>query len=162
MTGQPGTYALLLQATRRTVIQVGRLGRLDVRRGFYVYVGSALGPGGVSARVSRHLSDHKRRRWHVDYLMDVAQIKEVWYTHSMKRREHEWAEALARFPGGSVPIRGFGSSDCACPAHLYYFRTRPSAGMFAVESGDREHPREMTPVYDTTAQQTKVVSVRIQ
>ena len=50
MDAHPGTYALMLQADRRQTVQVGRLGQLAVEPGCYVYVGSALGPGGVRAR----------------------------------------------------------------------------------------------------------------
>ena len=42
---RPGTYALVLQVTARESLQIGRLGKLELRRGFYVYVGSASGPG---------------------------------------------------------------------------------------------------------------------
>jgi Uri superfamily endonuclease len=28
--------------------------------------------------------------------------------------------------GASVPIAGFGSSDCRCKTHLFFFRRRPS------------------------------------
>ena len=41
-----GTYALVLSCTTEQRIAIGRLGVLDVRPGCYVYVGSALGPGG--------------------------------------------------------------------------------------------------------------------
>ncbi len=37
-TASPGTYALVLAATKRQVIFVGKLGTFDVRPGFYVYV----------------------------------------------------------------------------------------------------------------------------
>ena len=47
---EPGTYALVLAAIDRQTIQVGRLGAFDVRPGFYVYVASALGPGGLPVR----------------------------------------------------------------------------------------------------------------
>jgi len=48
---RPGTYALVLAATKRQVISVGRLGDFIVRPGFYVYVGSALGPGVLVPRI---------------------------------------------------------------------------------------------------------------
>jgi len=43
----PGTYALLLSSATDSSIRVGRLGDLRLRPRYYVYVGSALGPGGV-------------------------------------------------------------------------------------------------------------------
>lgn len=41
---QPGTYALVLSARAGGRVRIGRLGGLRVQHGFYVYVGSALGP----------------------------------------------------------------------------------------------------------------------
>jgi hypothetical protein len=41
---RPGTYALLLSSVSDAVIRIGRLGNLRLQPGFYVYVGSALGP----------------------------------------------------------------------------------------------------------------------
>jgi Uri superfamily endonuclease len=54
-----GTYALVLAAQKQRTISVGKLGILDVRPGFYVYVGSALGPGGLAARIGRHARQDK-------------------------------------------------------------------------------------------------------
>jgi len=122
-----GTYALLLLSTCRQSVAVGHLGVLDVRPGTYVYVGSAFGPGGLRARVARHTSANKKKRWHIDYLMDVARPIEIWYSVGSKKQEHAWANAIARMPGASVPMRGFGSSDCRCEAHLFYFAERPFA-----------------------------------
>jgi len=63
----PGTYALVLRFSKRLEIIVGKLGVLSVQAGYYVYVGSALGPGGLAARVGRHCRREKALRWHVDY-----------------------------------------------------------------------------------------------
>ena len=127
----PGTYALVLRAPRTISIRVGRLGPLDVRRGYYVYVGSAFGPGGVAARVGRHRSGAGRPRWHIDALRCVTRLVEVWITHDPIRREHDWAAAARGDLGGHVPLRGFGSSDCRCEAHLFRFPRRPSGEAFA-------------------------------
>ena len=52
---QAGTYALVLSARAGGIIRIGRLGELRLQSGIYVYVGSALGPGGVRARLMHHL-----------------------------------------------------------------------------------------------------------
>ncbi|MFQ5579314.1 MAG: DUF123 domain-containing protein [Nitrospiria bacterium] len=54
MKSEPGTYALILQSRSEARGQVGRLGQINLKPGYYIYVGSAFGPGGVQARVSRH------------------------------------------------------------------------------------------------------------
>jgi Uri superfamily endonuclease len=57
---RPGTYALLLSSASRATIAVGRLGDLLLQPGFYVYVGGALGSGGVRARSARHMRSAER------------------------------------------------------------------------------------------------------
>jgi len=37
----------------------------------------------------------------------------TWWTVSPERWECAWAEALSRLPGATVPLLGFGASDCA-------------------------------------------------
>lgn len=126
----PGTYVLVLTVSRRLEIAVGKLGLLEAGPGFYVYVGSALGPGGLAARIGRHCRREKRLRWHVDYLRAVAQLEEVWYATGKGRRECRWAKALWGMPGASVPMAGFGASDCGCRSHLSFFTMPPSLADF--------------------------------
>ncbi len=126
----PGTYALILQADRQQTVRIGRLGQLAVEPGCYVYVGSALGPGGVRARVGHHSRLATRPHWHIDYLRRAATLRHVWYSYDSVRREHAWADIFARMPGVSIPLSGFGASDCACPAHLYFFPRQPRLDTF--------------------------------
>ncbi len=130
MNAHPGTYALILRADRQQAIQIGRLGSLAVQPGCYVYVGSALGPGGVRARVSHHARLATRPHWHIDYLRRAAALRDVWYSYDSVRREHAWADIFARLPGASIPLPGFGASDCACLAHLYFFPRQPRLDTF--------------------------------
>ena len=126
----PGTYALVLKNSGRPQVLVGRLGTLAVQPGFYVYVGSALGPGGLASRAGRHAKADKKCRWHIDYLAAIATLDEVWYTVDPARRECQWADALRQIRGATVPLEGFGSSDCRCRAHLLFFQERPSLNGF--------------------------------
>lgn len=114
----PGTYALLIGVDAPLVICAGRLGKISLDAGRYIYLGSAHGPGGLAARVGRHLRQEKRPHWHIDALTAVAPVAEVWWIETAERLECAWARALLTLPGVSVPARGFGASDCACPAHL--------------------------------------------
>ena len=51
-----GTYALLLVLHQSVQLRIGALGEYYFSAGWYVYVGSALlGPGGLAARVGRHI-----------------------------------------------------------------------------------------------------------
>ena len=106
-----GTYVLVLQSTHEQSVLVGHLGTLIVCPGTYVYVGSALGPSGLRARTNRHTSADKKKRWHIDYLLDVVRLIEIWYAVGMQKREHLWAKTIAGLPSASVPMRGFGASD---------------------------------------------------
>lgn len=125
----PGTYALLLRADTAQTIEVGALGELAVRPGRYVYVGSAFGPGGVRARVHRHARDDGATHWHIDYLRAVTTLARVWWTHDDARRECAWATALHDRVRATVPLRGFGASDCTCQSHLIRMQeeTEPAA-----------------------------------
>jgi Uri superfamily endonuclease len=125
-----GTYALVLCCGQPRRLVIGRLGTLRTRPGFYVYVGSALGPGGVGARVRHHERCSAQPRWHIDYLRARADLVEVWHAHDGRRREHQWAAIVSRINGASVPMARFGSSDCGCATHLFFFETRPSARAF--------------------------------
>jgi Uri superfamily endonuclease len=129
----PGTYALVLAATKRQTISVGKLGILDVRPGFYVYVGSALGPGGLAARIGRHARQEKTLRWHVDYLRAVTELVEVWFRPGGRRQECSWAARLAEMPGARTPMPGFGASDCECRSHLFWFEERPVPTIDGIE-----------------------------
>src|SRR5512139_785094 len=133
----PGTYALVCRCSCRDEIAVGRLGFLAMRKGFYVYIGSAFGPGGIRARVARHVSRPVSRHWHIDYLWRSVRVAEVWYSHDPVRREHDWARILRRAEGSSVPLRQFGASDCRCEAHLLFFEQAPSLAWFRAQRAQR-------------------------
>jgi len=129
--GAPGTYVLLLRLGRRRRIEVGRLGALLFEPGFYLYVGSAFGPGGLPARLRHHLKPAPRPHWHIDHLMTVARVEEIWCTVQPERRECDWAALLAGMRGVGTAVPRFGASDCRCPGHLFFSKGRPAGGRFA-------------------------------
>lgn len=127
---RPGTYALMLSSATNAAIRVGRLGNLRLQMGFYVYVGSALGPGGVRARLAHHARSARRPHWHIDYLRAHTTLEEVWFCYDRKSREHHLARCFAAMRTASVPMAGFGSSDCDCESHLFFFEKYPVGGDF--------------------------------
>jgi Uri superfamily endonuclease len=141
----PGTYALILSTAADELLQIGRLGQLHVRGGFYVYIGSAFGPGGVRARIAHHCRRAARPHWHIDFLRVVARLTAIWYTYDTLRREHQWAEVLQRTPGASIPLQRFGASDCTCASHLYFLSTRPAC--YALRSGIRNAYHDHLPIH---------------
>lgn len=109
---------LVVEAHGQT--RVRRLGRHSFD-GVYLYVGSALGPGGFK-RVERHRAvaqgRNKTRRWHIDYLLGIGQLKGVLlFEIADKTMECALAETLAGF--AEPVIDGFGASDCRCQTHLF-------------------------------------------
>jgi len=115
-----GTYCLVIDIMVASSVRVGSLGVREFPAGIYVYVGSAL--SGIEKRVSRHKSANKKRRWHIDYLLDKAEVlSTIAIPTERKSTECEVFQALASCEGASVPVDGFGSSDCTCKSHLVCF-----------------------------------------
>jgi Uri superfamily endonuclease len=117
---------LLLSLAQPARISVGRLGTFRFPAGHYTYAGSALGPGGLSARLGRHARVEKRLHWHVDYLIQHAVLECAWQIAHPERLECAWASAMRGLPGAQMPVPGFGASDCHCPAHLVLLPDWPS------------------------------------
>jgi Uri superfamily endonuclease len=128
-----GTYILALWLDAPQNIQIGRLGRIEFPAGWYLYVGSAMGPGGLQARLARHrrrLADGKRLHWHIDYLREAASWGGAWVSASAQKLECDWAESLCHLPNVEIVAFGFGASDCRCPAHLIHVSGLPGTDWF--------------------------------
>lgn len=130
MMPKPGTYALILHSQSNAHVEVGRWGRLGVEPGYYIYVGSALGPGGVRARVSRHFRKTRAKHWHIDYLREFVDPVCAWYSYGRKSREHQWACAIRELKQ-TLAVKGFGCSDCGCYSHLFTTTKKPSLVQFS-------------------------------
>jgi sugar fermentation stimulation protein A len=124
---KPGTYLLLLRLSEPRRVQVGRLGALDFRPGWYVYVGSAL--NGLGYRLSRHARIEKRDHWHIDMLRTVTSLVAVVTRPGRERLECAIADRVCSWPGGSRPVPRFGASDCRCAGHLIHFDRRPAVDL---------------------------------
>lgn len=161
-----GTYLVCLLPRGEGWVQIGRLGRLRLRSGVFLYVGSAQGPGGLGARCRHHLRVAARPHWHLDYLRPHCRVLGFWVAPGKERREHLWAGLLGSLPNASYPLPRFGASDCRCPAHLVRLEQIPetqalealfgepltwwAAGekVCAWTMGDqaRDHPRRSDPI----------------
>lgn len=132
-----GSYILILRlAAPLADLAVGRLGRFDFAAGYYLYVGSAFGPGGLPARLAHHQRAHKPRpHWHIDYLRPHAQLLEIWAAPGPERLECRWCNTLAAHPALSAPVRGFGSRDTGCVAHLFSTPAAPDLGLLGESEG---------------------------
>ncbi len=113
---QTGTYVL--------VFNLGEpiSNRLGTFCGRYCYVGSAKGPGGLRARLSRHLRRGKPLRWHIDLLTNSTSFSAVCVYASAQASECRVARKLSLHYAGHPR---FGCSDCRCPTHLFMVQDPP-------------------------------------
>ena len=117
---EPGAYVLFVELGRRLDLSGTALGPVGLAPGRYAYCGSARGPGGLGGRLRRHLRWGKALRWHVDHLTVAGRISALGLAPG--GCECALVEGLAGQPGVTVPLAGFGSSDCTrCAAHLLRF-----------------------------------------
>ena len=117
-----GSYILVIFIPNPTRIQVGKLGLFKFEQGYYCYIGSAL-KGKLITRVRRHVSPPslKKIHWHIDYLLTISDIRiiKLILIPSSFREECTLAQTIKKLSKNEV--NGFGSSDCNCNSHLFYF-----------------------------------------
>ena len=112
-----GAYALVIATHRAVTITLAGREPAELPEARYLYGGSAYGPGGIRARVGRHLKGAKSIRWHVDRLSNAFGVAAVIALPG--GRECALLEEVRGWEGVTVPAPGFGSTDCGtCAAHL--------------------------------------------
>lgn len=116
-----GSYLILYHLPRKKLIEIGGLGKVTFKQGYYIYVGSAM--KSLSKRVGRHRRIRKKLRWHVDYFSGLADFHIALPVRSADDLECEIASAIGSISEWTVP--GFGCSDCPCPSHLFGFSADP-------------------------------------
>jgi len=110
-----GSYILLMGLPEEQTITVGSQKTIHFPRGYYAYVGSAL--GGLKSRLKHHLKANKKPHWHIDYLLQKTSIADILICETEDRAECTIAQALGHHFDS---IAGFGSSDCKCHSHLFF------------------------------------------
>jgi sugar fermentation stimulation protein A len=116
-----GSYLLVIRLDEGKRIRVGRLGTFPFRRGYHVYVGSAM--NSLSARIARHRRLRKKLHWHIDYLRQEADSVVALPIRSSKRHECDVATSLSKVLKKGPA--GFGASDCGCATHLFFSARDP-------------------------------------
>lgn len=129
-----GTYCLLIDLKYDSTINIGKLGRLDFKKGEYVYVGSAL--NSLESRIKRHLSSDKKLHWHVDYILahENTEIIDVIYAVNDHKMECKVAHIIAE---KGVGVNNFGCSDCKCRSHLFYFENLDDLEKYCLKSFEK-------------------------
>ncbi len=110
-----GIYFLLLRLKEPVIKKVGALGEIEFEDGRYIYVGSAQ--NSLEGRISRHLRSKKNKHWHIDYLLEDAEIEEVLAFEMESKMECVSADFMER---EFNKIDDFGCSDCDCDSHLFF------------------------------------------
>jgi Uri superfamily endonuclease len=139
------SYLLIARLRKPARIRIGAKGIFSFPAGWYVYAGSAQ--RGLRARIERHLRSKKKMRWHIDYLLRRATLREVlvltdqgWW-HRISSCAWDRLKTCPTIPtecelaafllarGGRIIVPRFGSSDCRCSSHLTHFRHHPGLEM---------------------------------
>lgn len=110
-----GSYLLILKLDEDNNIPIGIKNKVFFKKGFYLYVGSAL--NGLEQRINRHLKTNKKIYWHIDYLLEYCKIEYIFYKKNSNKEECLIAHY---FNNRFKSIRKFGCSDCNCKSHLFY------------------------------------------
>lgn len=117
LNAERGAYLLLIELSCPVRLRSRTIEHRVLVPGDYVYAGSAWGSGGIKARVERHLKRRKCRHWHVDEVTEVAES-----IHPIAvpgGHECDLVQLLLTTGQFSVPVKGFGSSDCSrCDSHF--------------------------------------------
>jgi histidyl-tRNA synthetase len=116
----PGAYVMAIELADTVVVMLSGRSSIALPAGRYLYCGSAKGPGGLKARLSRHVRRGKSVRWHVDQLTERGLVIGSWIFPGGD--ECRLVQMCSHLP---MPIVGFGSSDCAtCRSHLLQWSNR--------------------------------------
>jgi Uri superfamily endonuclease len=112
-----GAYVLALRLENTVHIEFSRVNCDQLFPGWYVYVGSAKGRGGIRARVKRHFRYDKKAHWHIDRL--TVHAVEMAALAVAGGYECELVDTLLNSHRFEVAVPGFGSTDCSrCESHL--------------------------------------------
>jgi Uri superfamily endonuclease len=118
-----GAYVLYIDVKLPLTLDVGSLGKVFLPAGRYAYVGSAR--IGIASRIARHrrLAVQKtgKRHWHIDWLLTNPHAHLAGEVTLEGCIECNISKQIALKKGVTVPVPGFGASDCQsrCKAHLY-------------------------------------------
>lgn len=112
-----GAYVLGLRLGEEVPVALTRPAPGSLMPGWYLYMGSARGSGGIRARVKRHFRQGKKLHWHIDRLTAVS--AEMAALAVAGGYECDLVGKLLDHPRFEVAVAGFGNTDCRlCESHL--------------------------------------------
>ena len=117
ITDKPGAYGFATRLSEPLALEIGKFDRVNLPKGIYFYGGSAYGPGGLKARLGRHIRPKSKLHWHIDHVTGTGKMIAAGVV--IDGSECEMVDAALTLPGALIPLPGFGSSDCRhCASHL--------------------------------------------
>jgi len=108
-----GSYLLILRLPEKIRIEVGKLGEVAFKEGYYIYW---LSKKNLAMRIQRHKRRQKKCFWHIDYLRAIAEFHIAIPIRTEECLECEVAHSVKSIADWEVAR--FGSSDCRCSSHL--------------------------------------------
>lgn len=116
-----GCYFIILKLSKQKVINVGSLGEIRFKKGYYIYAGSAK--KNLLKRIQRHKSTSKKLFWHIDYIRQEMDFVADLPIRTADDLECSLAKDIRNI--SNEEISGFGSSDCKCISHLFRMSNNP-------------------------------------
>ncbi len=116
-----GCYMVLYRLGEDKEITLGSLGTRLCRKGFYIYVGSAM--KNLTSRISRHLRKRKQPRWHVDFFGAHAKALKALPIRTSRHLERTLAKKVRALASWEIP--DLGASDSPLPSHMFGFEGNP-------------------------------------
>ncbi len=115
-----GYYTLIMRIQSSTELYIGSLGRQAIDKGYYIYIGSAMGRGGIKQRVKRHLLKQKTKKWHIDYITSLPHTKVLYVITICTLEENKEEEISQKLSKKLIPyIKKFGATDKKSYTHLF-------------------------------------------
>jgi len=109
----PGAYVLVIALDQPLIVTAPKM-RATCCRPAAISIAVRRGPGGLRARLSRHMRSPKSIRWHVDRLPETGRVDGAFVFPDGNE-----CALVARLSHLDAPIAGFGSTDCRrCRSHL--------------------------------------------
>ncbi len=116
-----GIYSIVLHNRTSQNINVGSMGEIFFEKGYYIYTGSAK--NSLFKRIAHHRNKSKKLHWHMDYIKHHMKIVTDTPIVTESVSECDLASSIKMLSHGE--IKNFGSTDCRCTSHLFYFRDNP-------------------------------------
>ena len=114
---EKGVYLLFFTLKKTVKVRIGKLGSYKFLNGEYCYIGSAK--SGYIRRVLRYFSEVKRCHWHIDYLLQFAEVRGIFFYENCFSEEYVSDKFLKYY---KPVVKKFGASDKKSFSHLFLIK----------------------------------------